>query len=62
MLAAVQGSEATVRILLNAGAEPRLRNNKREQARNLAEAAGNARVMLLLDQHASGNKWTPGWF
>ena len=62
MLAAIQGSEDTVRILLNAGADARLRNSKREQARDLAEAAGNARVLLLLDQHKPDNKWTSGWF
>jgi ankyrin repeat protein len=62
MLAAAHADLATVRILLEAGAETGIRNNKRELARDLAETAGNARVTELLEQHRSRGTMLTDWF
>ncbi|MDH3970774.1 MAG: ankyrin repeat domain-containing protein [Gammaproteobacteria bacterium] len=61
MLAASQNHIKTVAALLESGAEITIRNKKREQARDIAEAAGHPRIMLLLDQDRSRADWLPDW-
>ena len=46
----------SVRLLLDAGADIDIRNNKREQAINLAEQAENEKVKELILKHKSENK------
>ena len=62
MLAAAHNDVATVKVLLKADAETGIRNNKRERARDLAEAAGSNRTLQFLDQHRSSGKRLSNWF
>ena len=46
----------SVRLLLDAGADADLRNNKREQALNMAELADQVAIIELLRKHKKDNK------
>jgi ankyrin repeat protein len=61
MMAASQNHIKTDAALLESGDEITTRNKKREQARDMAEAAGHPRIMLLLDQDRSRAGWLPNW-
>lgn len=62
MLAAANDDVTTVKLLLEAGAETRIRNNKRERARDLAGAAGYTRILQLLEQSRSIGTGLSSWF
>jgi ankyrin repeat protein len=52
MLAASHGHANVTKALLAAGADTRIRNNKRDRARDIAELAGNT-----LEQHENSKSW-----
>jgi cytohesin len=60
MLAAAGKHTETVRALLEAGANPNLRNKKREQAHMLV--SGHEEIAKLLEQHRAHRKWSLGLF
>jgi ankyrin repeat protein len=57
MLAAREGHAASVKALLEAGADSGLRNKKRERADGLASAAGHGDIAVLLEKHKNGIRW-----
>jgi hypothetical protein len=62
MLAAANNYVSTVKILLIANAKTGIRNNKRERARDLAEASGSTESVALLEQHRTSGAWSSKWF
>ncbi len=60
MLAAAGGHTETVRALLDGGANPNLRNKKRERAHMLVN--GDNEILTLLENHKAGKKWLFGLF
>ncbi|MGB5305292.1 MAG: ankyrin repeat domain-containing protein [Gammaproteobacteria bacterium] len=55
--AASHGHVDTAKALLTAGANTRIRNNKRERARDIAEINGQPRMLSLLEQHVNNTGW-----
>ena len=55
MLAAESGTLECMKILLDYGAKGHLRNKKREQAIDLAEASGHKEAVELLKEYSSKN-------
>ena len=62
MLAAANNHADTVKVLLKADAKTGIRNNKRERARDLAEASGSTESLALLEQDSISGAWIPDWF
>ena len=48
MLAARRGDEAFVRMLLEKGADPTLRNLRREQAADIARSSGHGKLAVII--------------
>lgn len=57
MLAASHGHANVTKALLAAGADARIRNNKRDRARDIAALAGNP-----LEQHENSKSWLKKWW
>lgn len=62
LLAAVSPNHLEVcRTLLDAGADTRLRNNRRELAADIASSAGHAGAARLIAQRKASGLWRPDW-
>ena len=56
MLSVMADSADSVKLLLAADADIGIRNNKREQAINLAELGGNKTIIELMQKHQKEKK------
>jgi ankyrin repeat protein len=56
MLSVLANDSGSVESLLTAGADIDIRNNKREQAINLAELSGNTAIIDLILEHEKEKK------
>jgi len=52
----LDGNARSVKLLLDAGADISIRNDKREQAMGLAKQANNKSIIELLDNHENRKK------
>ena len=56
ILSVLDDNTESVKLLLDAGADISIRNNKREQAIELAKQANNKSIIALLDKHKNSKK------
>ena len=56
ILSVLDSNTESVKLLLDAGADISIRNNKREQAIELAKQANNKAIIELLDKHRNSKK------